>query len=50
MFGVGEVVWKFRSGRAVSKPMMSAQHPPLEGHDRSVTVVIGVFGMVDGVI
>jgi hypothetical protein len=30
--------------------MMSAQQLPLEGHDRGVTVVIGVFEMVDGVI
>jgi hypothetical protein len=30
--------------------MMSVQQPPLEGRNRSVTVVIGVFEMVDGVI
>ena len=30
--------------------MMSAQQLPLEGHDRSVMVVISVFEMVDGVI
>jgi hypothetical protein len=30
--------------------MMSAQQLPLEGHDCGVTVVIGVFEMVDGVI
>jgi hypothetical protein len=50
MFGVGEAVWKFRSGQSVSRPMMSARQLPLEGHDRGVTVVIGGFEMVDGVI
>jgi hypothetical protein len=50
MFGVGEAVWKFRSGQSVSRPMMSAQQLPPEGRDRGGTVVIGVFEMVGGVI
>jgi hypothetical protein len=50
MFGVGGAVWRFRSGRPVLRQMVSAQQLPLEGHDRGVTVVIGVFEMVDGVI
>ena len=49
-FGVGDAVWKIRSGRCVSRPMMAAQHVPPEGHDRGVTAGSGVFRMVDGVI
>ena len=49
-FGVGDAVWRFRSGRCVSRPMMAAQHVPPEGHDRGVTAGSGVFRMVDGVI
>ena len=50
MFGVGDAVWKIRSGRCVSRLMMAAQHVPPEGHDRGVTAGSGVFRMVDGVI
>jgi hypothetical protein len=33
-----------------SRQMLSAQQLPPEGHGRGVTVVFGVFEMVDGVI
>src|SRR5271167_1353365 len=50
MFGVGEAIWKIRSGRSVSRPLLVAQQGPPEGHDRGLMAGSGVFGMVDGVI